>query len=98
LTVCIAARERFLRLDPGVNTSELVMLGTTQTHSLGAKAAKILGVEFLAIETREEDNWALRVDILEATLTDLEHSGKKPFVLREFEYTYIELSRLSNID
>ncbi|CEQ39736.1 SPOSA6832_01283 [Sporobolomyces salmonicolor] len=81
LTVCIAARERFLRLHPSTPTSELVILGTTQTHSLGAKAALILGLEFVAIETRAEDAWALRGEALERELKRLEGEGKKPFIL-----------------
>ncbi|KAL7342080.1 pyridoxal phosphate-dependent transferase [Rhodotorula toruloides] len=73
ITVCIAARERFLRLHPSTPFSDMVILGTTQTHSLGAKAALILGFEFVAIETRAEDEWALRGEALE--------KGKKPFIL-----------------
>ncbi|BGP45763.1 hypothetical protein JCM10450v2_001593 [Rhodotorula kratochvilovae] len=81
LTVCIAARERYLRLHPGTPFSELVIVATTQTHSLAAKAALILGIEFVAIETKEEDNWALRGDGLRKALQELEGQGKKPFIL-----------------
>ncbi|GAA5965238.1 hypothetical protein JCM3765_006365 [Sporobolomyces pararoseus] len=81
LTVCIAARERFLRLHPNTPTSELVIVGTNQTHSLGAKAALILGVEFVAISTSAEDNWSLRGETLETELKRLEEKGKKPFIL-----------------
>ncbi|GAA5907237.1 uncharacterized protein JCM6883_006188 [Sporobolomyces salmoneus] len=81
LTVSIAARQRFLQLEPSTDTSKLVILGTTQTHSLGAKTARILGVGFVAIPTRAEDNWALRGDNLEAALTELENRGRKPFIL-----------------
>lgn len=59
----------------------MVILGTTQTHSLGAKAALILGFEFVAIETRAEDEWALRGEALEKALRELEEKGKKPFIL-----------------
>lgn len=83
MTVCIAARERFLRLHPSTPTSELVILGTNQTHSLGAKAALILGVEFVAIKTKAEDDWSLRGDALEEELKLLEGKGKKPFILRK---------------
>ncbi|GAA5843539.1 hypothetical protein JCM11251_001650 [Rhodosporidiobolus azoricus] len=81
LTVCIAARERFLRLHPGTPIEELVIVATTQTHSLGAKAALILGIGFHAIETKEEDEWALRGDHLRSELEKLEAQGKKPFCL-----------------
>lgn len=59
----------------------MVILGTTQTHSLGAKAALILGFEFVAIETRAEDEWALRGEALEKALRELEEKRKKPFIL-----------------
>lgn len=81
LTVCIAARERYLRLHPNTPFSELVIVATTQTHSLAAKAALILGLEFVAIETKEEDDWALRGDGLRTALDELEGQGKKPFIL-----------------
>uniref|UniRef100_A0A0K3CM33 BY PROTMAP: gi/814542705/emb/CEQ39736.1/ SPOSA6832_01283 [Sporidiobolus salmonicolor] n=1 Tax=Rhodotorula toruloides TaxID=5286 RepID=A0A0K3CM33_RHOTO len=81
ITVCIAARERFLRLHPSTPFSDMVILGTTQTHSLGAKAALILGFEFVAIETRAEDEWALRGEALEKALRELKEKQKKPFIL-----------------
>ncbi|GAA6062475.1 hypothetical protein JCM10212_000010 [Sporobolomyces blumeae] len=81
LTVCIAARERFLRLHPSTAVSDMVIVGTTQTHSLGAKAALILGVEFVAIPTKAEDGWSLRGEALESALGKLEKDGKKPFIL-----------------
>lgn len=83
LTVCIAARERYMRLHPATPVSELVIVGTNQTHSLGAKAALILGVEFVSIKTQAQDQWSLRGDALEAELQALEARGKKPFILRE---------------
>ncbi|GAA5945127.1 uncharacterized protein JCM15063_006528 [Sporobolomyces koalae] len=81
LTVCIAARERFMRLHPNTPVSDLVIVGTNQTHSLGAKAALILGVEFVAIATTAKDDWSLRGAALETELQKLEQSGKKPFIL-----------------
>ncbi|ORY75336.1 aromatic-L-amino-acid decarboxylase [Leucosporidium creatinivorum] len=81
LTVCIAARERALRLHPGTPFEQMVIVGTTQTHSLGAKAALILGLSFEAIETKEEDAWALRGEALRETLGRLKGEGKLPFAL-----------------
>ncbi|GAA6003303.1 hypothetical protein JCM10207_001852 [Rhodosporidiobolus poonsookiae] len=81
LTACIAARERYLRLNPGTPAEELNVVATTQTHSLGAKAALILGLKFHAIETKKEDDWALRGDLLRSELEKLEKEGKKPFIL-----------------
>lgn len=81
LTVCIAARERALRLLPGTPADRLVIYGTTQTHSLGAKAALILGLSFRAIETIAEDKWALRGEELKRVLDEDKANGKVPFVL-----------------
>lgn len=83
LTVCIAARERALRLLPGTPADRLVIYGTTQTHSLGAKAALILGLSFRAIETIAEDKWALRGEELKRVLDEDKANGKVPFVLCE---------------
>ncbi|GAA5989312.1 hypothetical protein JCM11641_006109 [Rhodosporidiobolus odoratus] len=81
LTVCIAARERYLRLHPGTGLDNLVIVATTQTHSLGAKAALILGLGFHAIETKAEDDWALRGEHLRDELEKLKAEGKRPFIL-----------------
>jgi aromatic-L-amino-acid/L-tryptophan decarboxylase len=89
LTVCIAARERALRLHPGTPFEQMVIVGTTQTHSLGAKAALILGLSFVAIETKEEDAWALRGEALKETLDKLKGEGKLPFALCEYWDLYI---------
>lgn len=82
LTACIAARERALRLHPGTPFEQMVIVGTTQTHSLGAKAALILGLSFEAVDTKEEDQWALRGPALKKTLDRLKGEGKLPFALR----------------
>ncbi|BGP13544.1 hypothetical protein JCM10213v2_001470 [Rhodosporidiobolus nylandii] len=81
LTVCIAARERYLRIHSGTPASDLVIVATDQTHSLGAKAALILGLEFHAIKTKQEDDWALRSEQLREELEALAKKGKKPFIL-----------------
>lgn len=73
-----------MRLFPNTNTSDLVIFGTTQTHSVGAKAALILGIEFQAIETREEDGWGLRKEGLTKALENAKRYGKVPFILREW--------------
>lgn len=84
LTVCIAARERALRILPGTTAEKLVLYGTTQTHSLGAKAALILGLEFRAIETKAEDDWSLRGETLREALEEDKARGKVPFILCVF--------------
>lgn len=92
LTVCIAARERALNLlstdgsTPEIRSAlvqKFIMYGTTQTHSLGAKAGLILGIPFRPLETRKEDDWALRGDTLAAALLEDEAKGLIPFILRQ---------------
>ncbi|GAA5858964.1 hypothetical protein JCM8547_007178 [Rhodosporidiobolus lusitaniae] len=81
LVVCIAARERYLRLYPDTRASDFVIIATDQTHSLAAKAAKLLGLSFHAIQTKKENDWSLRGDQLREELEMLKGQGKKPFIL-----------------
>ena len=61
--------------------TSFVLYGTTQTHSLGAKAGLILGIPFRALETRKEDDYALRGDTLSAALLEDQAKGLVPFIL-----------------
>lgn len=97
LTMGIAARERALAMLAASNpapvdptavpawraglTARLVMYGTTQTHSIAAKAAMMLGLDFRAIEVSRGDDYALRGDALEKALQEDEARGKVPFML-----------------
>lgn len=63
--------------------SKLIMYGSTQTHSLGAKAGLVLGIPFRAIETYAEDNWALTGPSLEKAIQEDAEKGLIPFMLRE---------------
>lgn len=65
----------------GVATSKLVMYGTTQTHSIGAKAAIVLGLNFRAIEVTAKDAYSLRGEKLEAALKEDTEKGLIPFML-----------------
>jgi hypothetical protein len=56
---------------------------TTQTHSLGAKAALILGLSVRAIAVDPGDAFALRGSALKAALEEDASAGKKPFVLSQ---------------
>ncbi|KDN44103.1 PLP-dependent transferase [Tilletiaria anomala UBC 951] len=62
-------------------TSRLVMYGTTQTHSIGMKAALILGLDFRALDVQKEDNFALRGATLRRALKEDIASGRLPFML-----------------
>lgn len=65
----------------GTATSKLVMYGTTQTHSIGVKAAMILGLNFRPIEVHAKDAYGLRGDSLRKTLAEDTAKGLVPFML-----------------
>ncbi|KAG8681046.1 hypothetical protein FRC09_017799, partial [Ceratobasidium sp. 395] len=81
LTAVIAARSRCTRLRPNIPLDSLVIYGTSQTHSLGAKAALVLGLQFRAIQVDVKDNFALRGDTLKAAIEEDLAKGRHPFVL-----------------
>ena len=85
LVACIAARSRAYTLHPILHPDtakpQPVILGTTQTHSLGAKAGLILDLPFVAIETRAENDWALTGAELEGALQREAAAGRTPFCL-----------------
>ena len=90
LTVCVAARERALDALSTPNTTvaersqlltKFVIYGTDQTHSLGAKAALVLGIRFRALPTTASDDWGLRGETLRAALEEDEAAGVIPFIL-----------------
>lgn len=81
LTAVVAARSRYSRAHPEVPLNKLVIYGTTQTHSLGAKAALILGLQFKAIEVYAKDNYSLRGESLVKALEEDRQAGMHPFVV-----------------
>lgn len=64
--------------------SKFIIIGTDQTHSLGAKAGIILGIPFRAIKTYAADQWGLRGDSLKSVLEEEKKNGRIPFMLSEF--------------
>ena len=81
LTAVISARSRYTRLHPDVSLEDMLMYVTTQTHSLGTKAALILGLSCRSLEVKPEDEYALRKDTLNAAILEDKARGKHPFVL-----------------
>ncbi|KAJ6558468.1 pyridoxal phosphate-dependent transferase [Mycena vulgaris] len=83
LIATVAARERFLALhaDAPPALSELVLYVTTQTHSLGLKAGRVLGLQVRALEVRAEDKYALRGAVLRQALEEDKAAGRRPFLL-----------------
>ena len=64
-----------------MDVSKLVIYTTTQTHSLGAKAALILGLRTRALHVTEEGRFGLRGATLRTALEEDKKSGLHPFVL-----------------
>ena len=64
-------------------TSKLVMYGSTQTHSLGAKAALLLGMQFRALPVRVSDDYALRGETLRKAIEEDVKNGFTPFFVSE---------------
>ncbi|ODN77468.1 hypothetical protein L202_04644 [Cryptococcus amylolentus CBS 6039] len=58
---------------------KLVMYGSTQTHSLGAKAAILLGLTFRAVPVSAKDDFALRGDALREAVEEDKKAGLVPF-------------------
>ncbi|WFC95435.1 hypothetical protein MBRA1_002083 [Malassezia brasiliensis] len=95
LTIAISARERALRAlaeqhsessaDPiawrAAMVPKLVMYGTTQTHSVGAKAAMMLGIRFRALDVARKDQYGLRGETLRAAIEEDTARGRIPFML-----------------
>ena len=67
---------------------KLVVYTTTQTHSLGLKAALILGLPVYAIPVRPEDNYSLRGQDLREVIANDKAEGKHPFVMSKTDHVF----------
>ena len=65
----------------------MVIYTTSQTHSLGVKAALVLGLECRALDVTADDHFALRGATLRKALEEDKARGKHPFVLGEYTFT-----------
>ncbi|KAG8800517.1 hypothetical protein FRC18_008007 [Serendipita sp. 400] len=81
LLAAVVSRTRYTKLHPGVPMEKLVIYGTTQTHSLGAKAALILGVHFRALEVTMEDTFSLRGETFSKALKEDKEKGLHPYLM-----------------
>lgn len=61
----------------------MVVLTTTQTHSLGAKAALVLGLKCCALPVSCGDQFALRGETLRRAVEELKVKGLSPFIISE---------------
>ncbi|KAL5501729.1 BZZ1_3 [Sanghuangporus vaninii] len=81
LVAIVAARSAYTRAHPEVDISKLVIYTTTQTHSLGKKAALILGLHARALDVTLENAFSLRGTTLQAALEEDINAGLHPFAL-----------------
>lgn len=77
----VAARSSYTRTHPGVDFSKLIIYTTTQTHSLGKKAALVLGLQERALDVTLEDAFSLRGSTLRVALEKDREAGLHPFIL-----------------
>nr|XP_019008651.1 uncharacterized protein I206_06333 [Kwoniella pini CBS 10737]OCF47432.1 hypothetical protein I206_06333 [Kwoniella pini CBS 10737] len=83
-TAGIAAREkalRYLSVENGVKPSDYVIYGSTQTHSLAAKTAVMLGLPFRAVPVSIEDNYSLTGQNLKEIIDKDISNGLIPFLI-----------------
>jgi aromatic-L-amino-acid decarboxylase len=62
---------------------QLVVVTTTQTHSLGLKAGLVLGLSVFCIPVRADDDYSLRGQDLREVIESHRSEGKHPFVISE---------------
>jgi aromatic-L-amino-acid decarboxylase len=70
-----------MRANPDAKHEQLVLYTTTQTHSLGKKAALVLGLSCRALQVDSKDDFALRGTALAAALKDDLDAGRRVFCL-----------------
>ncbi|KAH9929020.1 pyridoxal phosphate-dependent transferase [Epithele typhae] len=81
IVAAVAARARYMRENPNARMEELVLYTTTQTHSLGAKAGLVLGLEVRDLQVRAEDGFALRGAMVREAVEEDIARGKRPFLV-----------------
>lgn len=81
MVAIVAARSLYTSRHPEIRLESLVIYTTTQTHSLGVKAALVLGLQCRSLDVTAEDMFALRGETLRKALEEDKANGKYPFVL-----------------
>lgn len=82
-----------MRAHPEVRLNQLVIYTTTQTHSLGTKAALVLGLTTRALEVSAEDGMGLRGATFQAALHEDMEIGLHPFVLSWFTVYHLQTGK-----
>ncbi|KAJ7485831.1 pyridoxal phosphate-dependent transferase [Mycena latifolia] len=81
LVAIVAARARYLEKFPQTDSCSLILYVSTETHSIGLKSGRILGVQVRVLNVEMADNFALRgTTVRNAIQKDLA-SGRSPFFL-----------------
>ncbi|KAF8304373.1 aromatic-L-amino-acid decarboxylase [Clavulina sp. PMI_390] len=78
---CMVARIRFTRAHPNIPMENLILYLTTQTHSLGVKTARLLGLKWRTLDVKEEDRYALRGETVRKAYEEDREKGLWPFCL-----------------
>ena len=84
LIAVVAARRNYTNKHPEAKLEDLIIYVSSQTHSLGLKAALILGLQIRALPVKAEDNFSLRGTTLREALDEDMKAGKRPFLLSEY--------------
>ncbi|KAJ6614656.1 pyridoxal phosphate-dependent transferase [Mycena sp. CBHHK59/15] len=81
LVAMVAARTRYLHQHPEANTANLLVYVSSETHSVGLKTARILGIQVHILEVSTGDNFSLRGQAFCTALYQDRSAGKHPFFL-----------------
>ncbi|TDL17217.1 hypothetical protein BD410DRAFT_816531 [Rickenella mellea] len=81
LTVVVAARSLYCKTHPGVGLDKLLLYTTSQTHSVGAKAALVLGLKERSLDVNLDDGFGLRGEALQMALDEDIKAGLHPFFI-----------------
>ena len=81
LIAAVAARNTYMDSHPEARHEHLIMLRTTQTHSLALKAGRVLGLAVRTIDVDAKDAYGLRGEGLAQAIADEQAKGHRPFFL-----------------
>ncbi|KAL1745769.1 pyridoxal phosphate-dependent transferase [Schizophyllum fasciatum] len=81
LTAAVAARNTYMDSHPDARHEGLVILCTTQTHSLALKAGRVLGIAVRTIDVNAKHAYGLRGEALAQAIAEEQAKGRQPFFL-----------------
>ncbi|KAJ7307625.1 pyridoxal phosphate-dependent decarboxylase [Mycena albidolilacea] len=81
LVAMVAARVRYVEEFPQINPSNFVIYVSSETHSLGLKNGRILGIEVRILNVEITDDFALRGNTVRKAIQEDLANGKIPFFL-----------------